>query len=114
MVIIAIWRQTAAGRMKKLEQVVSAAQRALEDPEDFLELVEKHVGVVQQSLRLSTSAAYVLRELPLFLSLLRACVLSIAAVIPSTCPSFCKSFPKSSTACCGNRCFESRSSAQRT
>lgn len=39
---------TAASKMKKLEQVVSAAQRALEDPADFLELVEKHVGGVEQ------------------------------------------------------------------
>ena len=39
-------------QMKKLEHVVSAAQRALEDPADFLELVQKHVGAVQQLLKL--------------------------------------------------------------
>lgn len=44
----AIWRQNCSSKMKKLEHVVSAAQRALEDPADFLELVQKHVGAVQQ------------------------------------------------------------------
>ena len=54
---------SAASKMKKLEQVVSAAQRALEDPADFLELVEKHVGGVEQLPRTFTSAACVFSEL---------------------------------------------------